>query len=837
VARALRIMRGRRPLRWVRLPGRACAPQAWITCLAFLVGAFLALPAAAQVPGGAFDITADAVDFETERRVYVARGNVHIVQEGRTLDADWVAYSLATGQGVATGDVVIREGSDVLTAEVIHFNVNDLKGIILDGQLKTVENGYVVTGRKLRKTGAATYEVEDGSFTTCDCPEEERKPWKIEADEAEITVGGYATLKNSTIEMLEVPVFWLPWMRLPVKQDRETGLLLPEYNGSDRNGTDIGIPFFWAARDNINVLFTPRWLEEHGFKPDFDFEYVFGDRNGGSFFASFLLDDRSIDPDDPSTPFSSDRWAFEWIHQQHFGEGWRWMVDGRVFSDNLYPFDFTDFADSRSDRYVESYTFVDKRFLEGGTLGFFGGVRVADDMQNPDDQDRDPYLLQRLPEVNGSGLPYDLGFESYVSFDADYTYFTGFHKAENELGPAVDVGGIFLDTGIESIPNGQERNAAGVFVLGDGSLDDFPGPERNGLFDEGEALADRGSRLSLNPRFGRPFRLFDAVEIFPEVGYVGDLYQTTNQDFDSRHLMTGLLDVSSQFNRELDIGGRRALHLFEPRVTYTGVLNVSQDNNPLFVPRSRVLQERIRALEPTTITRDPADRVDGVNAVTLGLGNRIMATPFGNSESDAATLWADVDLVLNWDFDNDEFHDVFLDGVVFPWEFARFGFNTGYDIDSGTVREGLAEVGYSDPEGYDLAVSYRLVRDIPRFYESFRFDRERFKEFEQGFLEINQATLFTRIPFWQRFAVTYGVAYSFEQSIWLSNVFGFEFISKCRCWAVRIEGQNDRTRGLKVGVGFRILGIGDDSVRPFQGGRSPKRQAVAAAAAATGVGP
>jgi len=813
-------------MRRVRWWSRGRVKPAWLSRLAaLLAAALLALPSAAQVPDGAFDITADAVDFETDRRVYVARGNVHIVQEGRTLDADWVAYSLTTGQGVATGNVVIREGTDVLTAEVIHFNVNDLKGIILDGQLDTIENGYVVTGTKLRKTGEETYEVEDGTFTTCQCPEEERKPWKLEADEADIEVGGYATLKNSTIEVLEVPVFWVPWMKVPVKQGRESGLLLPVYNVSDANGNDIGIPFFWAARDNINVLFTPHWLQDNGFKPDLEIEYVFGDRDWGRFFASMLLNDRSVDPDDPSTPFSDDRWAFEWIHAQHFGEGWRWMVDARVFSDNLYVFDFSEFSNARSDRFVESFSFVDKRFLEGGTLGFDAGVLIADDMQNPNDQDRDPYQLQRLPEVNGSALPYNAGWESFFSFDADYSYFTGWNRAEDELPTAIDVGGIFLDTGIESIPNGLERDASGQVVAGDGSLDDFPGPEANGIFEEGEALADRGSRLSLNPRFGRPFRLFDAVEIYPEVGYHGDLYQTSNQGFASRHLATGLVDVSTQFNRDFELGDRRAVHLFEPRVTYTGVLNVAQQDNPLFVPRGRILQERIRALQPTTITRDPADRVDGVNQVTLGLGNRIMATPFGDeSGSDAATLFADVDLVLNWDFENDDFHDVFIDGVIFPWEFTRAGFNAGYDIESGSLREGLAEIGYSDPEGNDYAFSYRLVKDIPRFYENFRFDRERFNEFEQGFLEINQVTFFARLAFWRRFAVTYGVGYSFEQSLFLNNRLGFEYISKCLCWAVRVEGQEDRTRGLEVGVRFRILGIGDDSVRPFSGGNSRRRQ-------------
>ena len=47
-----------------------------------------------------FDITADTVEFESDRDLFIARGNVVITQPGRTLTADWVAFSSETRQGV-----------------------------------------------------------------------------------------------------------------------------------------------------------------------------------------------------------------------------------------------------------------------------------------------------------------------------------------------------------------------------------------------------------------------------------------------------------------------------------------------------------------------------------------------------------------------------------------------------------------------------------------------------------------------------------------------------------------------------------------------------------------
>ena len=43
-----------------------------------------------------------------------------------------------------------------------------------------------------------------------------------------LEIEGYGTAKNTTFEVLGVPVVWLPWMIYPLKTERSTGFLLPE---------------------------------------------------------------------------------------------------------------------------------------------------------------------------------------------------------------------------------------------------------------------------------------------------------------------------------------------------------------------------------------------------------------------------------------------------------------------------------------------------------------------------------------------------------------------------------------------------------------------------------
>ena len=330
----------------------------------------------------------------------------------------------------------------------------------------------------------------------------------------------------------------------------------------------------------------------------------------------------------------------------------------------------------------------------------------------------------------------------------------------------------------------------------------------------------------VNPRFHFPFRLFDVVEVHPEVGYHGTVYEVDRLGSETRSLVTGLLDVRARLRKGVNLpGGGRGVHVLEPRLVYTGILNVDQADHPLLVPRPRVLQERIRQLEPTAVVRDPADRIGSVNAVTLALGQRVYVArgPGEDGAERAPRLWADVTLSAHWDFSDDTIRNVFVDGSLYPGTHWRTRFNVGWDLDESEIGEALLELGYHDGEGNDLRLGYRLVKQVPQFFEAFRYDDERFDEFDGTFGEIQQVDLLARWAFAPRWALTYRIAYSLERSLELQHQLGLEYVSACRCWAIRAEAEDDRSRGLEFTLRYRLLGLGDDSVRPFQRGRRSNR--------------
>ncbi|MCC6642034.1 MAG: LPS-assembly protein LptD, partial [Deltaproteobacteria bacterium] len=388
---------------------RGALRVAWVVVAAALAGLAGAEPGdvLAARPAGSepAEVVADSVEYDRTRQLYTANGNVRLSQGRRTLTADWVSFNNATRQGVASGDVVVIDGPDTLRADFMQFNVDTLEGVVFEGHMEGRTTPFKLSGAEIQRTGKESYRFEKAVFSSCRCPDpEDSDPWQIRAQHADLDVDGYGRARNTTFEIFGVPVFYFPYMVYPVKRDRETGFLFPTFSQSSRNGIELGTPFFWAAREDLNVLVTPQWLQYRGFKPNIDAEWVFGEENLTKIHGSYIWDN-DVDPDDPSTPFSQNRWAARLFHDQWLPARTRLQADVNLVSDNNYAFDFDDMAEFRSDRFLVSEVIATKGFGPTERTLLVGSAVVRDDLQNPDDMDRDDLALQRLPDIQLSVLP------------------------------------------------------------------------------------------------------------------------------------------------------------------------------------------------------------------------------------------------------------------------------------------------------------------------------------------------------------------------------------------------------------------------------------------------
>jgi lipopolysaccharide assembly outer membrane protein LptD (OstA) len=781
--------------------------------------AAFAPPARAADAPPPYELRADELEYETRTGIYVARGSVVLRRGDRSLQADWASFSNTTRRGVASGSVLLRDGQDTLRADFVEFDLDSLTGVVFHARLDAEDSHFRMEGDEIRKTGDDTYAFREGSFTTCRCADEEgRDAWRIRAEEADAEVGGYATVRNATFEVLGLPVFWLPWMKYPMTE-RKTGLLMPEVGYGSGDGVRVSLPFFWAVGNPLNVILEPGWIQERGVKGDVHLDYVYGQDSGGDLYGSFIHD-RSIDSGNPKTPYSPNRWAATGAQDAFLPAGWRAQADFRFVSDNDYVLDFEKLRRHRKDRFLGSEAWIGNALGEAGRFVLQASASEADDLSNPDDVDRDRYLMQRLPEVALSVLPAPLPWTSHVvpGLDARFVSFTPWQRA-GQVVPLTPVPGganvvgkdLFLDTGIDATPDAEERDpVTGNFDAFNHHDDNFGvdpgGTEGDGVFEEGEPLADRGQRFEIAPRLAVPWRLGDVAELYPEVSWLQTLYASHAQGFAERGLLTVRADLRTRLRRRF---GASFSHVLEPRVGYAFVSDTSQEDNPLYVPATAVPQARLRQLDLGNVVRDPADRIERFNGLTFGFGNRFFKRP---ADGGPPQLLADVTVSAGYEFFEGDFGDVYLDGRTYVWRGAAARFSLGIDPSQPRIDEALAELAWRAEAGHAVSLRYRYLREIPAYFEDFPFGR-RYKNFD-AFDRVNQAGLGLRVALAERWALTYRIEFEFENSELLDNDGGVEYVSRCRCWAIRLEVGADRSSGFQAGLRFRLMGLGDDAT-PF----------------------
>ncbi len=757
-----------------------------------------------ELRAGALAIRAQEIVYEQTRDLYEARGDVLIEQSsGRTLAADWIAFSATTHTGVAVGNVKLQDGTDTLVADFAAVDLDRLVAVASDAELRTETTGFVVRAETLRKTGETTYSVERGNFTTCRCPpDQDTRPWEVDAASADVRVGGYAVARGVVPRVLGIPVAYVPWLIFPVKTERQSGFLIPEVASGSRDGTEIEAPFFWAAREDLNVLLRPRWIGDRGAKAAVEYEYLFGEEGTSSGGFAALPGDDAVDRSDPETRYASDRWAFWLSHDQPIGPGARFGAEVARASDNDYVVDFGDLPGPvQQSRFLESRGFASLARGAG-----YADIELAhwDDLQSPNDLDRDDEQLQRLPDVELAWLPTPLfGLPLRLGAGGRFTHFE--QRSREEIAGIRPVSGQFFDTGIDGLFDAYEPNPAGQFTGADNHRDN--GREQgDGVYQEGELLADHGQRFELFPKLSLPARL-GPLETLGEVGVRETLYRSSLRDTRGRTLVTGRVDSRVRFARDFRLADRRVRHVLEPKAAFAVVSDQDQARNPLFVPAGAQPMERLINADPRLLTDDPSDRVPDARYLELSLGNLLLA-PAQALDVPARQL-ASLRLGSGYDFELGRVVDVYAEATLQPSDALSFDGQLGWDPKETRLEEALLRASFAPGDGYGIAAEYRFVRELPRVFEDFRYSSDIFGDFDRSFSRINQASVSGSVPVTRRVDVFASGYLSFEQSASNSGQIGLILHSSCRCWdLVPMVSHSTRPDETRFALQLRVAGFG-----------------------------
>jgi LPS-assembly protein len=377
---------------------------------------------------GPVDIEADELTYDRETQTYEGHGQVEVNRGDLSLKADHAQLNMATKELVAWGNVLLREGEDVIECQRLEVNVETRLGRIHQARLYLKDQNFHITGGEVDKLGENHYRIWDGSLTTCDA---KRPPWKFTVKEIEVkemALGGWGIAKGPLFYFEDIPILYFPWGIFPVRQERQSGFLMPQVGYSSTYGLKLKNGFYWAFAKNMDATLFVDYLGDRGFKEGLEYNYAFTKETKGQ--ANFYFIDDQV--------LHKDRYAFFIEHQQKLPYDFYLKGNINHVSDHQYFRDYKNEdlpetakmaeIDAESLRLLRSVVFGGKNWDQFSVLV---NNEVFDDFTQPSND----AMVQKLPQISFYAHPQSL-FKTPLFYDitSSYTHFWRERGVESHRG-------------------------------------------------------------------------------------------------------------------------------------------------------------------------------------------------------------------------------------------------------------------------------------------------------------------------------------------------------------------------------------------------------------------
>ncbi len=603
------------------------------------------------------EISADTITHDKENNTLHAAGHVTVVQGAVTISADSIVFDrehdIITAEGHIEGS---DEGGNLLGGERLIFDVNRKTSVIVNGRLFFKGENIYINGDEIRKTGRETYEIDRGTFTTCDCDREADPAWSVHSKSADVEVGGFLKAWHNYFRIKGTPVLYIPYFSAPIKRERQTGFLAPGLGYSSLRGATLYNAFFWAiSRSTDATIFLDvetdrgagagleyRYIRRVGSEGEFTFHY-FRERDIDRV-RSFRTDETNL-----SRPEIADdgRFLLSYSHQEQAPLGFVFKADVNIVSDDEYFLDFGE-GDERSLESLESTLSLSRSWHDYNLVVEF---RLFDNLLVGDDSG----TLQKLPEVTFTRTNLRLfGTPLYLSMESS---FVNFERQE----------------GIE------------------------------------------GQRVDVHPRLSLPMNPGGYVEITPSIAPRGTFYwdkRNVEGHYQDRFIYDARVDITTTFVKVASFGSdgdglEKMRHTVRPRLTYTYTPDVAQDNLPSFDAVDRIAHKSEVAYSLNSILTgrfnsgksrsyrdfiyfDISQSYDVVEATRKVTGPADTRRPFSDIKGEV---------------------------IIDPSERFNFTAKGRYDVYDGVMEDYDTSVALRDRRGDRLDVSYRFIKDSTEFID------------------------------------------------------------------------------------------------------------------------
>lgn len=220
--------------------------------------------------------------YYTDEQIWLF-GNT-VIDYGRSqIQADSLYLDLKEEQATTFGVTLMQDEGQLLIGENVRFDIRSQTGYLNQAQ-SYIENGYY-SGDEIRKVGSSVYDIDDGSFTTCDL--ENPSYWFL-ARQLRIYQRDKVVGKHVLAYVNHMPIFYFPFIAISIKQGRQPGFLLPEPGYNNVDGKYIrDLAIYYPYKEYADFIVGMDLMEKTGWKAKLSSSYIKRYLYTGSFDASY----------------------------------------------------------------------------------------------------------------------------------------------------------------------------------------------------------------------------------------------------------------------------------------------------------------------------------------------------------------------------------------------------------------------------------------------------------------------------------------------------------------------------------------------------------------------
>jgi LPS-assembly protein len=360
-------------------------------------------------------ITSESLEYMQETSTYIARGNVKIQRADTILEANEVTYNDETSELIATGNVRYNDKDVSITAVRADLNLDEKTGILYDAEILYKKDNYHISGKEIEKKGDKYYVSPQAAFTTCDAPV---PAWCFRGKDIDVIAEDRLKAKDVTFRIKDIPVFYTPYFRAPIQNERKTGFLTPDFGYSKLKGFYFELPFFWAISENRDATFVIDDYSKRGFGEGIEYRYLYPDNIKGKWWLYHIRDNK----------LNKDFVEFIGFHEQRSAEGIGGYLNINLINEQDYYREYNPEIEIRTNRFLESTGEISLPFSNSRTylLSQYWIDLKENNIIDPS---------QRLPEVGYVLNPVSIG---HFLLSAT-TVFSNFWRGEDVHGQRFDV--------------------------------------------------------------------------------------------------------------------------------------------------------------------------------------------------------------------------------------------------------------------------------------------------------------------------------------------------------------------------------------------------------------